>query len=178
MAHQGCLLTASFLQVCIIGISILCELTCQGNEEACHSRQHAAMRFQMWPVDYTTAHHACLGDLCTAVQAHASGSIILLSWVSFGSVSCLCVHVSSKASVHGVTYTLKMRLLMPFNKGQTACAGVAGIFTKQQLALMHHCIPGGIVSQEPDRKVGPALMPKVEYTKCITAKWHWHSPSS
>ena len=59
---------------------------------------------------------------------------------------------------------------MPASKGQSACAGVAGVFTKQQLALLQHCIPGGIVSQEPDRKVVPALMPKAENTDCITAK--------
>ena len=58
---------------------------------------------------------------------------------------------------------------MPASKGQIACAGVAGVFTKQQLGLLHHCIPGGIVSQEPDRKVGPALMPKAEYTDYIAA---------
>ena len=66
----------------------------------------------------------------------------------------------------GVANPLKMRLLMPASKGQIACAGVAGIFTKQQLGLLHHCIPGGIVSQEPDRKVGRALMPKAKYTDC------------
>ena len=42
MAHQGCLLSASFLQVCIIGISFPCKLTCQGTEEACHSIWHTA----------------------------------------------------------------------------------------------------------------------------------------
>ena len=59
--------------------------------------------------------------------------------------------------------------MMPAGEGQIACAGVAGVFTKQQLGLLHHCIPGGIVSQEPDHRVALIFMSTAEYTDQITA---------
>ena len=89
--------------------------------------------------------------------------------MSSGSASCLCVHISSNASVHGVTCPFEMTLMMPAGEGQIACAGVAGVFTKQQLGLLHHCIPGGIVSQEPDHRVALIFMSTAEYTDQITA---------
>ena len=60
---------------------------------------------------------------------------------------------------------------MPASKGQVAiaCAGVVGVFTKQQIALLQRCMPGGIVSQGPDQKVIPILMPRAEYADHIAA---------
>ena len=54
-------------------------------------------------------------------------------------------------------------------RGSNCLCRVAGVFTKQQLGLLHHCIPGGIVSQEPDHRVALIFMSTAEYTDQIIA---------
>jgi len=66
-------------------------------------------------------------------------------------------------TAHHPCASVLVRVSVSSEKREILHAGVAGVFSEQQIALLKRCIPGGIKLQEPDGKVHSIVPPSLSH---------------